>query len=146
MRALIDTCIIIDALQSRENFYEDAQTIFLLAANQQFVGCISAKAVTDIYYLTHRLTHDDKETRSVLSKLFTLFEIVDTAGMDCHRAIPSEISDYEDAVMIETAKRIEADFIVTRNLSDYAKSLVSVLSPSDFIKLLEERANVEKGD
>ena len=32
MRTLIDTCVIIDALQSREPFVEDAQKIFLLAA------------------------------------------------------------------------------------------------------------------
>ena len=33
MRALIDTCIIIDALQAREPFAEDAQQIFLAVAN-----------------------------------------------------------------------------------------------------------------
>ena len=60
MRALLDTCIIIDALQSREPFSNDAQTIFLLAANQQFVGCITAKSSTDVYYLMHRYTHNDK--------------------------------------------------------------------------------------
>ncbi|MBP5158710.1 MAG: PIN domain-containing protein [Lachnospiraceae bacterium] len=138
MRALIDTCVIIDVLQSREPFASDAQKIFLLAANEQFIGCISAKSVTDIYYLTHRLTHDDKASRAVLGKLFTLFEVADTAGMDCRRAIPSEISDYEDAVMIETALRTEVDCIVTRNTRDYSKSPITVYSPSEFIKRLEE--------
>ena len=138
MRALIDTCVIVDVLQSRVPFVEDAQKIFLLAANQQFIGCITAKSTTDVYYLTHRLTHDDKSSRTVLSKLFTLFEVVDTAGMDCRRAIPSEVSDYEDAVMIETALRTEVDCIVTRNTRDYSRSPVTVYSPEEFIKQLEE--------
>ena len=138
MRALIDTCVIVDVLQSRVPFVEDAQKIFLLAANQQFIGCITAKSTTDVYYLTHRLTHDDKSSKTVLSKLFTLFEVVDTAGMDCRRAIPSEVSDYEDAVMIETALRTEADCIVTRNTRDYSRSPVTVYSPEEFIKKLEE--------
>ena len=138
MRALIDTCVIVDVLQSRVPFVEDAQKIFLLAANQQFIGCITAKSTTDVYYLTHRLTHDDKSSRTVLSKLFTLFEVVDTAGMDCRRAIPSEVSDYEDAVMIETALRTEVDCIVTRNTRDYSRSPVTVYSPEEFIKKLEE--------
>lgn len=142
MRTLIDTCVIIDALQSREPFVEDAQKIFLLAANQQFIGCITAKSTTDIYYLTHRLTHDDKSSRAVLSKLFTLFEVVDTAGMDCRRAIPSEVSDYEDAVMIETALRTEVDCIVTRNTRDYSKSSLAVYSPGEFIKKLEEEQDL----
>ena len=116
MRVLIDTCIIIDALQNREPFKDDSQKIFLLAANQQFTGYITAKSVTDIYYLMHRSTHSDKESRTVLSKLFKLFDLLDTDGIDCRKAIPSPISDFEDAVMIETAEREEIDFIVTRNL------------------------------
>lgn len=142
MRALIDTCVIVDALQSREPFVADAQRIFLLAANQQFIGCITAKSTTDIYYLTHRLTHNDKSSRAVLSKLFTLFEVVDTAGMDCRRAIPSEVSDYEGAVMIETALRTEVDCIVTRNTRDYSKSPVTVYMPKEFIKQLEEEQDL----
>ena len=53
MRAVIDTCVIVDALQSREPFCKDAQSIFLLCANRQFQGFLTAKAITDIYYLTH---------------------------------------------------------------------------------------------
>ena len=35
MRALIDTCIVIDALQNREPFAENAQQIFLAVANKR---------------------------------------------------------------------------------------------------------------
>ena len=138
MRVLFDTCVIVDALQSRRPFCKEAEALFLHTANQQIIGCITAKSVTDIYYLTHRLTHDDKITRGVLNKLFNLFEVVDTAGIDCRRAIPSEISDYEDAVMTETAVRVEADCIVTRNVHDYMKSPVPVFAPGELIKKLEE--------
>ena len=100
MRVLIDTCIIVDALQSRKPFDEVAQKIFIYSANQQFEGYITAKSVTDIYYLTHRSTHSDSETRKILSKLFTLFHLLDTTSLDCRKAISSEISDYEDAIMV----------------------------------------------
>lgn len=36
MRVLVDTCIIIDALQSRVPFAEAAQKIFIYTANKQF--------------------------------------------------------------------------------------------------------------
>lgn len=36
MRVLIDTCIIIDVLQSREPFCKEAQELFLAVANKQF--------------------------------------------------------------------------------------------------------------
>lgn len=137
MRALLDTCVIVDALQSREPFSKNAQTIFLAAANNQFIGCMTAKSVTDIYYLTHRHTHDDKAARAVLSKLFTIFDVLDTAGTDCRHAIPSAIPDYEDAVMVETALRTESDCIVARNGREYQKSSVPVYTPEEFLKKLE---------
>lgn len=137
MRALIDTCIVIDALQSREPFCKDAQEIFLAVANKQFTGFLTAKSVTDIYYLTHRHTHSDKETRIVLSKLFSLFELLDTAGMDCCKAISSDISDYEDAVMVESALRANMDCIVTRNIKDYTKSSVPIYAPADFLQRIK---------
>ena len=139
MKALIDTCVVVDVLQSREPFAADGRKLFLLAADQKFEGCITAKSATDIYYLTHRLTHEDKASRAVLGKLFVLFDVVDTAGIDCRRALPSKVSDYEDAVMIETAVRTEADCIVTRNARDYSGSPLPVYLPGEFVMRIEEQ-------
>lgn len=138
MRVLIDTCVILDALQAREPFAEDANNIFLAAANHLYNGYISAKATTDIYYLTHRHTHSDKDSRDILNKLLTIFDVLDTMGIDCRRAIPSKTTDYEDAVMIETAIRSEIDCIVTRNTADYDNSPVTIYTPFEFLKKLSD--------
>ena len=143
MRVLVDTCVIVDALQSRAPFAEDAQKILLCSANRQFEGYITSKSATDIYYLTHRLTHSDAETRVILSRLYTLFNLLDTTSLDCRKAISSEIRDYEDAVMVETAIRSEMDCIVTRNTRDYTKSTIAVYEPSEILALLEEKTDVE---
>jgi predicted nucleic acid-binding protein len=66
---------------------------------------------------------------------------VDTAALDCQKAIPLDVNDYEDAVMIETAIRIQADCIVTRNLQDYSKSPIPVLSPQEFLEKLQFNQN-----
>ena len=50
--------------------------------------------------------------------------------MDCQWEISSELTDYEDATMTETALRCGMDCIVTRNLRDYRKSPVPVYSQS----------------
>ena len=137
MRILIDTCIIIDALQNREPFAEDAKTLFLAVANRHCSGFITAKSITDIYYLLHRYTHSDKNTRGILNTLFRLFDILDTTGGDCRKAVSADTADYEDAIMIETAIRSGMDCIVTRNLKDYSKASIPVYHPVDFIKLLK---------
>lgn len=136
MKALIDTCVIVDALQSRLPFYKDAQKIFLAVANRWFDGYITAKSAADIYYLGHRTTHSDKETRKILEKLFALYDLLDTTAMDCRRALSSQISDYEDAVMVETALRSGCECIVTRNLKDFKNASIAVYSPSDFLEFI----------
>ena len=138
MRTVIDTCVIVDALQSREPFCKEAQSIFLLCANRQFEGFLTAKAITDIYYLTHRQTHSDKATRDVLTKLCALFVLLDTTARDLRKAFSAEISDFEDAVMVETAVRSGADCIVTRNTKDYAKAQIAVCTPEEFIQQIDE--------
>ena len=52
MKILLDTCIVIDFLQGREPFAEDAYQIFRLLATEIFSAYITAKSTTDIYYLT----------------------------------------------------------------------------------------------
>ena len=143
MIVLLDTCIIIDVLQDRQPFSDDAKKIFIAAANKQFEACITAKSVADIYYITHRATHSDEKSREILSKLFSLFSVLDTTGDDCKKALFSPITDYEDAIMVETAIRSEMDCIVTRNVKDYAKSSVKVCEPSALLKLLDEENETE---
>ena len=139
MKVLIDTCIIIDALQHREPFCQSAEKIFLLVANQKFEGFISAKSSTDIFYITFRSMHDPAATRDILHRVFQIFELADTMAIDCKSALFSDLtSDYEDAVMIETAKRAGMDYIITRNIRDYSKSTVPVLTPDDFLQKFQE--------
>ncbi len=136
MRVMLDTCVIIDVLQHREPFWEDSYAAFLAIANRHADGFLSAKALTDIYYLTHHSTHDDKETRRIISTLLIPLDLVDTAGIDCRRALSSDMTNFEDAVMAESAARVGIDYIITRNQRDFEKSAVPVCYPTDFLQLV----------
>lgn len=139
MNILMDTCVIVDVLQDRKPFSEDGKALFLAVANQKIKGYLSAKSVTDIYYLIHRYTHNDQESRKILNQLFALFGVLDTAGEDCRKAIFSEMKDYEDAVMVQSAWRCDMDGIVTRNLKDYEKATVPVFSPRQLLEEMEKK-------
>ena len=82
------------------------------------------------------LVQKSEATREALRKLLELFSIADTAAADCQAALIKDSGDFEDAVMMETAKRIKADYIVTRNTKDYAESRVPVLDPKAFVSAL----------
>ena len=102
MKALIDTCIIIDLLQKREPFFQSAYLVLLAVANRRIDGVITAKSVADIYYLMHKYLHYDTKTRQALETIFKLFAVADTSGTDCQKALLSPVSDYEDALLTET--------------------------------------------
>lgn len=136
MRALFDTCVAVDVLQRREPFWKDSYAAFLAVANRRAQGFLTAKSLTDIYYLTRRQTHDGAETRNIISALLAVFDLLDTTAFDCRKALLSETGDYEDAVMIETAVRSGMDCIVTRNERDYGRSPLPVYAPGAFLARL----------
>lgn len=143
MKALIDTCVIVDILQKRDPFYAAAMEILLAVSNKKCTGILTAKSITDIYYILRRSIHNEQEVRKLVRVLFTLFEVVDTFSIDCELALSSTIKDYEDAIMVETGSRVGAECIVTRNLKDYKLSTLPVLSPDQF---LEEMIKAEDSD
>lgn len=144
MKALIDTCVIVDVLQKREPFYKAAMDIVLAVSNRRCLGVLTAKSVADVYYILRRSLHNEEEVRKLLRILFTLFDVEDTFSTDCQLALGSPMKDYEDAIMVQTAIRVGADCIVTRNLKDYRPAALPVFSPEEFLeKLAEEHTNDE---
>lgn len=134
MKVLVDTCVILDALQKREPFWSDSAELFRAAAARKIFACVTAKSSSDIYYLMHKFNHSDTETRHLMGNLFSIFPLLDSAGIDCQKALLSRVADYEDAIMIETALREGMDCIITRNLRDYSFSPLPVYSPQEFLK------------
>ena len=79
-----------------------------------------------------------EQAKSVMSKLFELFQILDVASADCQEALSSEVNDYEDAVLSCCAFRNRMDYIVTRNIKEYEKSKTSVILPEIFINMFTQ--------
>ena len=142
MRVLLDTNVIVDVLQRREPWFSDGQKIFYAIANKQIIGCITAKEAADIHFFSRKQftgeENVDAKARQVISKLYALFELIDTLGIDCQNALAIENNDYEDAIMIESAVRAGLDGIVTRNPEHFKPSAIPVYSPSEFVNKLNE--------
>ena len=70
--------------------------------------------------------------------MLKVITVVDTRVSDIQEAIQLQFSDFEDAVIAATAARENADFLITRNTSDFLKSNVPAISPVDFLKKYSE--------
>lgn len=140
MKVLIDTCVIIDALQKRDPFFQDAQNLLLLAADDDFEGFITAKSAIDVRYIIRKHSHSEIDSRYILNVIYDFLTIIDTTGEDCINALISNNNDYEDAVVVEGAKRSGIDYIITRNIKDYENLGIPVIEPSEFVDMVLEKA------
>lgn len=135
MKVLIDTNIALDLMTNRQEFQDEAAKVFTICAGGLVQGFFSSNSVCDLHYVLHHHLHDEHLTRNALETWLNLVGVLDVTGDDCLKAIQSKTTDYEDAVMEQTAKRNCCDYIVTRNLRVFAHSPVPAVSPQQFIGL-----------
>lgn len=135
MKVLIDTNIILDVLCSRQPFSEDATKVFKLCEVKKISGCVSALSIPNIVYIM-RKELDGDGIKDILEKLSLIFHIVDLKADDLKKAVDLGFQDYEDAIQSACASRIKADYVITRNIKDFAGSKVTAIKPSELFDRL----------
>lgn len=138
MKIMIDTCVVLDVLQGREPFLNASYEVLRLVAKGKVDGRIAAKSVSDIYYHIVRKTKKIENAKEQLHDLLDILLIEDTLAEDCRNALIKDYPDFEDGVLIETAKRTGAACVVTRNLQDFEGNGVQVVTPEDFLLLIQK--------
>ena len=126
---LFDTNIILDALAAREPYNSEAEQLFLLVAKSEIIGFITASSLIDIYYLI-RKNSTESDARKAIRDLSFLFEIVDVTKYDCEKAINMDDYDYEHAILLACAKKIEIQLIVTRDEKFLAYQNSNIVKPN----------------
>jgi len=133
MRVLIDTNVLLDYLAKREPFLESATIIFDACADGKVDGCIAAHSFSNIFYIL-RSVFSVAERRNLLLNLCRLFSVEGIDQSTIESAIQNEsFDDFEDALQEECANSFGAEYIITRNPSDFKQSSVPPISPGDFI-------------
>jgi predicted nucleic acid-binding protein len=136
MVALIDTNVVLDYAEEREDFVEVAEKIFMQMRQGTFAGFVSASSVTDIYYFLRKRY---KDSVTAISLLKTLLNVLDVLTVDRHMidvAIDSGMEDFEDAVQAAAAQDFGIDIVVTRDKTGFSNSTLQVYSPEEFLEKL----------
>ncbi|MBS3976427.1 MAG: PIN domain-containing protein [Syntrophomonadaceae bacterium] len=132
MKILIDTNVIIDYIADRTPFADHAEQLLELCESGKVTGLVTANAITDIYYVVRKVAGKEK-TLEAIRTLCSILDITDVGKVDILNAMELEMPDYEDALAAQCAKRIKANCIITRNISDYVNSPVPAKEPADFL-------------
>jgi len=133
MRVFIDTNVFLDLLWKREGSLEDSLRVFDLAVDGVFELLISDLSIANIKYIT-RKDYPDEKFYDVMSVFRPVFTIVPVGENAVDKALALKANDFEDALQYFSAVQSQADFLLTRNIKDYAFATMQVLTPSDFLK------------
>jgi predicted nucleic acid-binding protein len=133
MKIIIDTNIALDVLLNRTEFLQPSNHVLKLSALGKVKGFLTTNTITDMFYVLYRNSKDASKSREAITKLIKLITLEAVLPSDISLALTSDIADLEDAVICFAAKRIKADYIVTRNIADYTNSPIPAIEPVDFI-------------
>jgi len=133
MVILIDTNIILDYLIARQPFMDNAYEVLRLCSQQKCYGYIAAHSVTNIFYILRRRFSASERKRLLMG----LCEIIEVAGIQKKQIIDAlsneDFSDLEDRLQVECAGTVNADYIVTRNITDFSDSPIPAILPVDLL-------------
>lgn len=132
MKVLIDTNIILDVLCRRGDFYKDSAMVWKLCEVRTITGVVSALSVPNIIYIM-RKELDTERTKEILDCISLIFTVADLKAADLKKAAGMNFKDYEDAVQSACASRIQAEYIITRNIKDFRESKVAAIEPTEFL-------------
>ena len=134
MKAMVDLNVLMDILQKREPFFASAAALCEWGEKEGQVLAVAAHAMTTISYIVRKMAGARAEEEA-LKWLLDSFEIVPADVSVFRRAMSLGISDYEDAVVAASAEAWKCDYIVTRNIADFAKSSIPAIQPAEFLAM-----------
>ena len=139
MRVLIDTNVVLDLLQEREPFVENAARLFERIDAGEIEGFITATTITNIYYIVRKVAGRvvAQDAISALPRHCAIAQILsdlNICSVDLNvleQALALNFEDFEDAVQYACTIVHNLDAIVTRDLSGFVNAEIPVVLPEN---------------
>jgi len=139
MKITVDLNVLLDVAQNRLPHYAASEEVLHRARLGEYAAVLPGHALTTLHYIIekHSGTMAANETIDGLLADFTI-QPVDKTNFLRARQLP--LKDFEDAVVAVVAETAGSQYIVTRNVADFAGVNVLALTPAEF---LEELASID---
>lgn len=129
---LIDTNIVLDLLAKREPYYSDAARLFSLADKENIKLSVNALTFANTNYILSKLL-SVLEARDVLGKFRVLVSVLPLNDKIIDLALnDSNFPDFEDGLQYYTALESNQNFIISRDLKGFRKSVIPVMTAEQF--------------
>ena len=130
MKVFLDTNIVIDLLDKRKDFYQNALAIFMKGYHKEIEIFVSPMTYATASFLLRKNANFKKLIANF--RQITKVTVADENVID--ETIHSDFVDFEDGLQYYSALTKNCEVIITRNLKDFTEATIPVLSPNDFLK------------
>jgi len=139
LRVLVDTNVVLDVLLDREPHVAASAEILSRVESGSVSGWLCATTITTLSYLLTKAA-GSKKALADIHQLLSLFEIAPVNRPVLEAALALGFDDFEDGVLHEAARQIDAHAIVTRNVGDFERADLPVYTPEELVEILELQA------
>lgn len=135
MRITVDLNVLLDVAQNRVPHYQASEEVLGRARRGEFEALIPGHAVTTLFYIIAKFA-DVPTANQTVDGLLSDFAVLGPDKPILLRARSLPIADFEDGVVASVAEAAQCDYLVTRNVPDFAGSPVRAITPRDFLASL----------
>ena len=139
MKVVIDNNVAIDALKPRQPFDTEAKAVFRAFGEEKFEPYVTANSLTDIFYVLRRGNEANAaKAKAVVANLISVVNVISLTETDCADALALPMIDFEGAVISVCAKKVKADYIVSRDETFIkAAADIEVITPKQLISIVK---------
>jgi len=139
MKITLDLNVLLDVAQNRLPHYHTSEEVLHRARAGEYEAVLPGHAITALHYILERWSGSHLANQTI-DGLPADFVIHSSDKTNFQRARRLPLRDFEDSVVASVAEATGSDYIVTRNVPDFAGSTVPAMTPTEF---LEELAEIE---
>lgn len=132
-KVFADTDVCLDLLSGRKPYNSFAEKLFSLADNGKIKIFVSSISFANIDYILRSQHSSSSISRQIIAKFKTLVTTLSVDSKTIDLAIASDFNDFEDAIQYYTAIEENISTFVTRNIKDYKKAHIKVMTPETFL-------------
>jgi predicted nucleic acid-binding protein len=135
-KVFVDSDIVLDLLSGRQPHYNYAAELFSLADENSIKLYVSSLTFANVNYILSKQLSAG-QARKMLLKLKTLINVLSVNDKIIELALASDFSDFEDAIQYNTAIENGITTLLTRNLKDFKKADITILTAQQFLKAID---------
>lgn len=135
-KVFLDTNIILDLLGKRDEFYEPIAKLATIAEKKKIAFYASPISFATAHYFLSKYENQKIATEHIRKfKIICRIAIVNESIVE--KALNSNFKDFEDALQHYSAILANCDILLTRNIRDFKKSEIPVMTADEFLKSLK---------